>query len=376
MLPGDPHNPPDTVTAASSPLHLAITAQALTHGGGAERYARDVVQGLLDLGITPVVIARKIDRALPQAQRSRCYALPLRGVPRLWRSAAFDWRAGRILAKEQPHCVFGINHTAHADVAICGGTHPGFLQAMGKRAHWTDRRQIALERRCYAHARRIVAHSQRMRDELLHYYDLPPARIDVLYPPVDTARFTPLSPEHRQQMRARLGFPADRVVFLLVSTGHARKGLAELMRFFADTTLPVCLAVAGRSVPQQARNVISLGYRQDIEAVYAAADYTVVASHYEPFGLVAVESVLCGTPVVIADIVGSAEVIADSAKITFPASDPANLSTALHTAYTQAQTRHQRLCNPAQTLLYDPSVATHVRQLLNYFQPAAEEDAV
>ena len=360
----------------SAALRLAITTQALTHGGGAERYARDVVQGLLDRGIRPLVVARKIDSSLSQAQGAQCVALRLRGVPRLWRSTAFDWRLGHLLAQHPVDCVFGINHTVHAQVAVCGGTHPGFLQAMGKRAGWADRSQIALEQRTYAKARHIVAHSMRMREELSHYYALPADKIEVLYPPVDAARFRPLTDEQRGNLRARLGLPADQVVFLLVSTGHARKGLSEVMAFFARTDLPVCLAVAGRPLPHPARKVIELGYRPDIEAVFAAADYSVLASHYEPFGLVGVESVLCGTPVVIADKVGSAEVISDQAKIAYRSTDPDGLVQALQEACARALTRRHRLFDPTHALHYDPSIDSHVRRLLVQFQRCAADAAV
>ena len=356
------------MTLATRRWQLAITAQALNNGGGAERYARDVVQGLLDVGIHPVVIARKIDATLPQAQRTRCLALRSRGLPRLWRSAIFDWRLARFLKREKINCVFGINHTPHAQVSICGGTHPGFLQAMGRLPGWADRRQIALEKQTYTQTCRIVAHSRLMRDELLRFYRLPAEKIHVLYPPIDSARFNPLPREQRQQMRERLGLPSDRVVFLLVSTGHARKGLNELTAYFEQTDLPICLAVAGRPLLRPARNVIELGYLPEIETAYAAADYTVVASRYEPFGLVAVESVLCGTPVVIADNVGSAEVITDQAKITYDGNKTDELGLALKMACEQAQQKQHYVPDPLKHLRYDPAIATHVNALLSLFQ--------
>lgn len=361
------------MTEPSFRLRLAITAQALNHGGGAERYTRDVVAGLLDLGVHPLVIARKIDRTLAQAQRTRCIAVSTRGVPRLWRSTVFDRAVSRILKRESIDCVFGINHSVHALVAVCGGTHPGFLLAMGKKPGWTDHSQIELERKSYAKAARIVAHSRRMSEELQHFYHLSPGKIEVLYPPVDISRFKPLGPEHRLQARLRLGLPADRIVFLLASTGHARKGYAELQTLFAQTNLPICLAVAGRPLPRPAPNVIELGYRSDIETVFAAVDYTVIASLYEPFGLVGVESVLCGTPVVLAQNVGSAEVIDASAKIDFSLHDPKLLAQAITGACSRALRGEHRIADPLNALLYDPSVQTHVQRLLKIFQSCVDE---
>jgi len=71
-----------------------------------------------------------------------------------------------------------------------------------------------------------------------------------------------------------------------------------LQRFFSSTTLPVTLLVAGRPV-EEVRNVKYIGFRKDMERIYKLVDYTILASRYEAFGLVAVESVFSGTPVVL-----------------------------------------------------------------------------
>lgn len=360
---------------SNPPLRLAITAQALTHGGGAERYLRDVVSGLHVSGIRPAILARKIDPDLPQAAMADGVRIDTRGVPRLWRSAVFDWKVGRWLRSNRADCVFAVNHSVHADVAICGGTHPGFLQAMGRSAGPADRRQIALERRTYTRARRIVAHSELMKDELQRFHGITADRIDVVYPPVDATRFGPLDEVSRRRARERLGLPQDRAVFLLVSTGHGRKGLDELQALFAATDLPITLAVAGRPLPRPSRNLIELGYRQDVETVFAAADYTVVASRYEPFGLVGVESVLCGTPVVIADTVGCAEVIGDAAKIAYARTKPRGLSDALALACARALARVHRIADPLAALRYDPGVTVHVRRLLALFADCARRSS-
>ena len=49
------------------------------------------------------------------------------------------------------------------------------------------------------------------------------------------------------------------------------------------------------------KNVVGLGFCTDMPELYRAADFTIMASLYEPFGLVGVESVLCGTRVVLSD---------------------------------------------------------------------------
>lgn len=353
----------DTDAAAQHPT-LAISNHGLRNSGGIERYAMTIVRGLHARGIRPTVIAKAFDTALPEYAWVTPVHTPVRAVPGKLRDLLFDWRIGRAKRRLGLYPLIGCNQTRWSDIGICGGTHPGFLEAMGQRAGVSDRWKIALERAHLERAQTIVAHSRRMRDEAVRFYGIDPAKIELLYPPVDGDKFSVVGPAQRERLRAELGFPADRAVFLLASTGHKRKGLALLAPFFAATELPVTLVVAGRPLDDTLPNVRYLGYRNDIENVYRAADFTVMASHYEPFGLVGVESVLCGTPVLLADNVGCAEVIRAPAQIPFTLARPESLGVAVAGAVERWRSGTHRLDTPAAHLTYDPLVATHVDALL------------
>jgi len=138
-----------------------------------------------------------------------------------------------------------------------------------------------------------------------------------------------------------------------------------LAEFFERSALPACLVVAGRPLDRPAsERVRSLGYRRDIENVYRAVDFTVMASRFEPFGLVGVESVLCGTPVVLADNVGCAEVIGEPAGLRFSLDDPASFERAIGEAVERWRDGTHRLAEPRTHLRYDSSVRSHVDALL------------
>lgn len=346
---------------------IALSAQALKNSGGAERYTRDVIAGLHRMGVRPTLFAREIDRALPEAAWIDAQPLNVRWAPRKLRNLAFDWRLKQRLKRRRPACLFAINHSTHADVALCGGTHPGSLEAAGRAVRRSDEWQIDMERRVYTRARKIVAHSQLMSRELQRFYGVPAGRIDVLYPPVDTARFKPLDADERAAVRRQLNLPEDRVIFVFSSTSHERKGYPLLEAFFARTTLPVCLVVAGRPVPKTSDTIRYVGYSKDIEKLFAAADFTVVASSYEPFGLVGVESVMCGTPLVIADNVGSAETVIGGAKIEFSRTQPGSFERAIEQAVARVRSGDARIVKPLDSLVYDPSVDAHVAALYSLF---------
>lgn len=344
--------------------HLAISNHGLRNSGGIERYAMTLVRGLHARGIRPTVIAKAFDTRLPEYGWVTPVHTSVRAAPGKLRDMFFDWRIGRAKRRLRLFPLIGCNQTRWSDIAICGGTHPGFLAAMGARATLNDRWKIGLERAHFEAAQTIVAHSARMRDELVRHYAIDARKITLLYPPVDGARFAPVDAAARAALRAQLGLPDDRAVFLLASTGHKRKGLDRLADFFARTELPATLVIAGRPMHGTIPNVRHLGYRGDIENVYRAVDFTVMASLYEPFGLVGVESVLCGTPVLLADDAGCAEVIRAPAQIPFTFTRPESLGAAVAGAVERWRLGTHRLDAPVMHLAYDPHVATHVDALL------------
>lgn len=348
------------------PLPLAISHHALRHGGGFERYAMTLVHGLHARGVRPTFIARSFDRSLAEYGWVEPIRLGVTGVPGKLRDLFFDWRIGRL--KRRLGSALGpliaCNTTRWADIAVCGGTHPGYLAAMGKSPGRSDRWKIALERAHMESSRVVVAHSALMRDEIVRHYGIAPEKIVLLYPPTDTERFSVVDDARRRSLRDELGLPHDRAVFLLASTGHRRKGLDRLAAFFGATQLPATLVVAGRPTGSDMPNVRYLGYRTDMENVYRAVDFTVMASAYEPFGLVAIESVLCGTPVLLAEGIGSAEVVRAPALISFTLADADSLQRAVADAVLRWRSGRHRLAEPTAHLAYDPLVSTHVDALV------------
>lgn len=345
-------------------MKLAISNHALRPSGGIERYAATLVRGLHERGVRPAFIAKSFDPALPEYAFVDPVPAPVGFVPSKLRDLLFDWRIGRAKRRLGLYPLLACNQTRWSDIGICGGTHPGFLEAMQRPARRSDRWKIALERAHLEGSRIVVAHSARMREEAQRFYGIDPAKIVLLYPPVDGAKFSPVDAAERARLRRELGLPEDRAVFLLASTGHQRKGLDVLADFFARTALPATLAVAGRSPGVAPRNMRYLGYRADIENAYRAADFTVMASRYEPFGLVGVESVLCGTPVLLAEGVGCAEVIRAPAAASFSLAQPDSLGRAVADAVERWRSNAHRLDAPARCLTYDPGVLAHVDALL------------
>lgn len=348
-------------------MRIGLSCNALKYGGGLERYAIDLMRGLASVGMRPTVFARAIDPAVPESRLVDAHRINVSFLPGKWRDEWFSWRLGHARQATPVDVLIGCNRVAGSEIAICGGTHLGFLRAIGRTPTAFDRRQVALERRQYAGARFVVAHSMSMRDELRTLYGLGDDKIRVLFPPVDAARFAPAAPAERAALRRRFGFADDEIVLLFPSSSHERKGLPLIEAMLRDTGLPIVVAVAGRPPERPSARLRYLGYVKDIEDAYRAADFTILASKYEPFGLVGIESVMCGTPVILSSNIGCCDAIAPHAKHVFAPDDAASLRAAVADAVQRMRAGGVATAGhpvSRDAVLYDPGVADHVGDLL------------
>jgi glycosyltransferase involved in cell wall biosynthesis len=182
-----------------------------------------------------------------------------------------------------------------------------------------------LEQRVYNRCDRFIVLSKAFGTILHEHYQISWDKIHIIPGGVDTNRFQPnLSP---QQAREQLNWPQDRKILFTPRRLVQRMGIDTLLTALAKikSKVPdVWLAVAGKgklrdSLEQQAtelglnNHVKFLGYLPDeqLPVAYQAADLTVVPSQsLEGFGLILLESLACGTPVVCTPVGGMPEILA------------------------------------------------------------------
>ncbi len=182
-------------------------------------------------------------------------------------------------------------------------------------------------------ADRLVANTEQEARQLVELYDADPHRVVTVPPGVDLDLFGPGSV---RDARARLGLPADAVVLLFVGRIQPLKAPDVLVRAVAkmladDPGLRRRLVVAVVGGPSgsglaQPDSLQALSAQLGVADVmrfeppvpqtslpdwYRAADLTVVPSYSESFGLVAIESQACGTPVVAASVGGLRTAVRD-----------------------------------------------------------------
>lgn len=344
-------------------MKIGISCNALRHSGGIERYARDLVLGFSRIGIKPVFFARSFDTSIDEYPLVQPCRISTGWIPQKLRDYFFSRWLRRKKKQSGVDTLISCNRVSSSDIAICGGTHIGFLRAVNQAAGFADRLQIRLEKQQYENAQYIIAHSRLMVQELSNDYRIDRKKIVLAYPPVDSSKFVVVDEERRNSLRKKFRFPPDKLIFLFPSSSHKRKGFPLLVKFFENTKLPVVLVVVGRPVKLNLPNIQYLGFQKNISECYQAADFTILASLYEPFGLVGIESVLCGTPVVMAENIGCLEVLSPHAKLTFDSRNLASLADAVTTAVMD-DTRRKRLQIPTGEITYDVQIDSHIKTIL------------
>ncbi|MBW4695774.1 MAG: glycosyltransferase family 1 protein [Lyngbya sp. HA4199-MV5] len=212
------------------------------------------------------------------------------------------------------------------------------------------KKRLAVEKTCLETVNRVVATSPQERD---HMRSLVSTRGNIDIIPCGT-RIDHFGTVTQAEARQALGISPDEKVVLYVGRFDPRKGIETLVRAIhrceARTTEKVRLIIGGGSRPGHSDGderdriesiVADLGLadithfpgrlsQEELPTYYAAADVSVVPSHYEPFGLVTIEAMACGTPVVGSDVGGlQFTVVPEETGLLAPPKDDAAFATAI-----------------------------------------------
>jgi len=208
------------------------------------------------------------------------------------------------------------------------------------------------ERQVLHLADRIVAATPAELAQLQWLYQAETRKIEVIPPGVDLSHFYPIP---RDEARAYIGVPPCDQMLLFVGRVETLKGidaLIEALALMRQNGEQVCLAVIGgdpdlspealsdemtrlQAMREQyglQESVAFLGRKsQDtLPYYYSAAEAVVVPSHYESFGMVALEAMACGTPVVASQVGGLAFLVQDGITgFTVPVDEPGTLAARL-----------------------------------------------
>jgi glycosyltransferase involved in cell wall biosynthesis len=222
--------------------------------------------------------------------------------------------------------------------------------------------RLAVEKALLETADRVVATSPQEQDHMRSLVSTK-GNIDIIPCGTDIRRFGAIN---KQKARSVLGIDPDALMVFYVGRFDPRKGIETLVRAVGQSQLRgnknLKLVIGGGSRPGQSDGkerdrieeiVAELGMSDittfpgrlgdDIlPAYYAAADVCVVPSHYEPFGLVAIEAMASGTPVVASDVGGlQFTVVPEETGLLAPAQDEAAFAAAIDRILSNPEWRNQ-----------------------------------
>lgn len=356
---------------SGSHMKLLIGCTQFAHGGGTERYVRDLVAGFASLYPNDdstqhvYVLYHKIENSLPEASRATTIRSKNYFFTKKIRSLLFAKEIEKIKKNKNIDFSISCNSMSAADIVICGFTRKGEAIDRKLSKGFSLSTKLWLEKNAFDKSQFIIAHSNKMRNELIQHYAQNEEKIRLLYPPVNDIEFYAVSDNDRNELRKKLDFSDEKVIFVFPSTGHTRKGLKSLLDWFSTTNLPVTLYVAGNMVGKDIRNVKELGYRKDMADIYRAADFSILNSSYEPFGLVGVESVMCGTPTLQSLNSGCIEILSDDACLKFEPDNLDQIGDCIQQAVSLKLNNKARLKEPYSHILYNPSLSEHIKGIIS-----------
>jgi glycosyltransferase involved in cell wall biosynthesis len=367
--------------AGGQNVHVGALSAALAERG----HSVTVYTRLADPGARrraefgPGVIVRRLP-AGPIAPLPKDELLPFmpelgQRLARLWRQDRPDivhahfWMSGLAALSGAAGMPVPVVQTFHA-LGVVKARHQGAADP-------SPANRVELERRIARSCDQVVATCRDEASELARA-GVPSGQISVVPCGVDTSVFTPDGPATRRNGRPRLlalGRLVERKGVATVIAALARLPDAELVvaggpnRRDLDTSDDYRLLREAASQHGVAERVIFTGSvaRADVPALIRSADVVVCAPWYEPFGIVPLEAMACGIPVVATAVGGLTDTIVDrQTGWLVPARDPVALAGVLG----------RLLADPAKRTALGAAGVERARRQYSWRRVAAQTEAV
>jgi glycosyltransferase involved in cell wall biosynthesis len=215
---------------------------------------------------------------------------------------------------------------------------PYVLQARGSLVNIVTKQRLKnifdawCGRRILRDATRLIAVAP-LEVEQYQSYGVDAKKIDIIPNGIDLKEYEKLPP--RGSFRKKFGLGTKQKVILFLGRIHKTKGIDLLINAFAGLTKDfdeARLVVAGPDdgCLSELKNLVTeLGLKEKVIfpgalfgeaklAAYVDADVYALTSSYEIFGITILEALACGTPVIITDRCGIANIIKDKAGMVVP----------------------------------------------------------
>ena len=260
------------------------------------------------------------------------HQVPIVRFPKFLTTASFAWFAGRGISAAGPFdLIHAHDRIFRADVYTMHGIpHRRWVREVRrKKMSLFDRALASVEDRLVSEGgcRRFLAVSELTRKIFLDEYPVDSGLVKVIHPGIDTAPYARLDRDRcRREVRNRFGIGPDEPLILFVSMNFSIKGLDRLLRGLGrlrkrDPEARFRLLVVGRgdqkTYGRLARD-LGLGHavvfagavaREKLPEFYLAGDFYAMLSRFDTFGMVVLEAMAAGLPVLISGHVGARDLV-------------------------------------------------------------------
>ncbi len=311
-----------------NPIRVAVVVPKYGLVGGAEAFVYELTERLaLKQGLEIHVIC---NRWRPGASQVRFHKAPKIPFPRWLRPLSFAYSVQRII---NPH-KFDIVHS-HERIFECdlmtfhGIPHKNWVkEARAKRLTLFDRATAYAEKRCIGNRRlkRIFPVSSLVKEEFQRIYETDESKIEIMHPGISLKRFSLSNHEGaRHEMRKALGLSPDDIAVLFVGMNFEIKRLGLILKGIARAKAiesragALRLLIAGKGDNGRymkmagslgiEKRVTFLGVVNDVERYFFASDIFAMPSIFDTFGIVVLEAMAAGLPVIISETVGAKDIV-------------------------------------------------------------------
>ena len=295
--------------------------------GGGELFAYELTERLAEDSRYDIhVLANQWQAG---SARIAFHKIPILTFPKWLTTVSFAWFAARKLKALKPDIVHTHDRIFRADIATVHSIpHMTWVREIrGKRipslfdlaTGWVERRMFEK-----GGCRKIMPVSTLAAEKLCEMFPTIRDKVAVIPPGVDLERFGQTRPDWRHEIRQEFGIGSDDFLVLFVGMNFDLKGLAPLTCAvaMAQRQVParkISLLVVGKGDSQKFRHlaqelglggqVFFAGIRRDMERMYQAADTFCLLSQFDTFGMVVLEAMAAGVPVIVSNRVGARDLV-------------------------------------------------------------------
>ncbi len=318
-------------------MKIAFVKRHFSYYGGAERYLNRLIEALKNKAKEIHIFANNwiADKDLI------FHKVPILNFSSFLKAYTFN-RNLKINLQEFD-CVISFERTINQHIYRAGeGCHIRWLQIRSTYEHFWKRYSfkinplhqyyLKLERQIFEKTPLIIANSEMIKNEIIHYYNISPLKIKVIYNGVDPLKFSPAKEMEKKKIIFNQSFNGK--IILFVGSGFERKGLLTLLKALSLLkNKKFLLLVLGKGNFGKYKEISKelgisdkihfYGPTKEIEKFYAVSDIFVLPTLYDPFSNATLEAMASGLPVITTVNNGASELI-EEGKEGFIIQNPLN----------------------------------------------------